>query len=325
MRRHLLVLPLLTLALALPASAVDPVAAHENLPKVHTTLPPNWAPGLDKEIAGIKPLLLNLWDGEAPNTVNDAKPERDDGTGRIWDVNAPGMIVYLPPKDKAQAAGGTCIIACMGGSYTHLTRLVGADNTVEPLTSQGIAVVALKYRLKPPSIDPERDATLDAQRAIRLVRAHAKEWNIDPAKIGMLGWSAGGNLCLSTATKTVEAPSTAPAFEQFYSGRPNFVVMWSPWPNGKTADAYPVPRNAPPAILGTAQDDRTAPATFAQAIKASWEKAGAPVTYVDIEKGGHGAFSLGNPPGTDGSAGNWVAKNLLPWLSQQNLWKNPAP
>jgi acetyl esterase/lipase len=137
----------------------------------------------------------------------------------------------------------------------------------------------------------------------------------------MLGWSAGGNLCLATATATYDAPATAPAFEQFYSGRPDFVVLWSPWPNGKTADAYPVPKNAPPALIGCAQDDRTAPPSFARGITSAWEKAGATATYVDIEKGGHGAFELGTPPGSAGTAGNWIDKNLLPWMEKNRFWK----
>jgi len=91
--------------------------------------------------------------------------------------------------------------------------------------------------------------------------------------------------------------------------------MWSPWPNGKTIAAYPVPKDAPPALLGTAHDDRTAPLTFAKEIQAGWEKTGVPVTWVDVTTGGHGAFELGA-----GSAGNWVDDQLLPWLAKNHWW-----
>ncbi len=105
----------------------------------------------------------------APGQVKDAKPETDNNT-RIYGVSIPGVIVYVPPKEKQAAAGGTCIIECMGGSYDHLTRLVGADNTVDIFAPRGITVVSLKYRLKPVSMEVEADAVTDGRRAIRFVR-----------------------------------------------------------------------------------------------------------------------------------------------------------
>src|SRR4051794_24622855 len=73
-------------------------------------LPDGWAAGLDKEVDGIKPLCLNLWDGPAPGQVMDAKPETDNNT-RIYGVSIPGVIVYLPPKEKLTASSGACVIA----------------------------------------------------------------------------------------------------------------------------------------------------------------------------------------------------------------------
>jgi len=307
----LLLFPLL--ALAGSVFAADPAT--------QPALPAGWAAGLDKPVAGVTPICLNLWDVPAPNAATNPRPERDDGTGRITDVNTPGLLVYLPPKDKLAAAGGTCIIECMGGSYTHLTRLVGADNTVPVFVPQGITVVSLKYRLKPPSTDPERDAVLDGRRAIRVVRAHAKEWGIDPAKVGFLGWSAGGNLILSLTTHLDAAsagdPQAADPIER-QSCLPDFVTLLSPWPNGKKIDAYPAGKDLPPLFMGSAHDDTTAPFAFAQAIHDQWEKAGGHVEFINVPTGGHGAYEL-----LTGTAKNWPDQ-YIPWLQKEGFLKKPA-
>jgi acetyl esterase/lipase len=278
-----------------------------------------WAAGYAKEVAGVKPILMPLWEGEAPNQVAATRPERNDGE-RVWEVNAPGMLVYLPDAEKLKATGGACIVYCPGGSYTHLTRLVGADHTVEAFVPKGIAVVSLKYRLTPPSKDPERDAVIDGRRALRLVRLHAAEWGIDPKKVGMMGASAGGNLILSLCTheegdEGKEAhPLDKAALE---NGRPDFVVMWSPWPNKRTLEAY-APASGlalPPAMIGGAKDDKTAPFVFVSGVRDAWEKAGGKVEFIPAEKGGHGAFELGV-----GTAGDWAGK-VLEWMKVNGFWK----
>ncbi len=306
--------PLLIATAALAALAATPAVP------APAKLPDGWAAGLDKEVAGIKPLCFNLWDGAAPGQVIGAKPEVDNNT-RIYGVSIPGAIVYLPPKEKLAASGGTCVIACMGGSYDHLTRLAGADNTVEIFAPRGIAVVSLKYRLKPASTDVEKDAVADGKRVIRLVRAHAKEWGIDPNKVGLLGWSAGGNLILSLSThleKDGAGDSEAKDPVERESCRPDFVTLLSPWPNSKKIDAYPASKDGkgmPPAFIGCAQDDTTAPFVFAQAIQADWEKAGDQVEFMGVPTGGHGAFEL-----LTGTAKNWP-EQWFPWMDKIGMWK----
>jgi len=317
-----LLIPAMILAAGVALGAVPALsAAPATVVATASTLPAGWVAGLNAEVEGVKPLCMNLWPGAAPNQVaSPAKAERDDGTARIWDVNVPGIMVYRTPAEKAAAAGGTCIIACMGGSYTHLTRLVGADNTLPEFLPRGIMVVSLKYRLKTPSADPERDAVLDGQRAIRTVRAHAKEWGIDPHKVGMLGWSAGGNLILSLTTHLKDNgngdPKAADPIER-ENCRPDFIALLSPWPNGRQIAAYPAPKNAPPAFIGNAQDDTTAPFAFAKAIQAAWEAAGNKAEFMEIATGGHGAFEL-----TTGTAKDWPER-FMPWLEKQGMWKKP--
>jgi acetyl esterase/lipase len=260
----------------------------------------------------VNPLSMKLWPGDPPNFIPGAKPERDDGTGRIWNVSVPGILVYLP-AGKTMDERRTAIIVCPGGGYTHLTHLVGADGAALAFVPKDIVVISLKYRLSPPSPDAvvERDALADVQRAIQLVRVHATEWGIDRHRIGVLGWSAGANVALNSAVHfgAGDLPAVDPVAGQ--STRPDFVVLLSPWPHKRDASAYPVPPNAPPAFVGSAIDDKTAPTSFAQAIADAFEKAGAKVNLSLVQTGGHGAFSINAP----GEGGKWVER-FLPWLKQ---------
>jgi endo-1,4-beta-xylanase len=269
-------------------------------------------PKLDVPVAGITPIVLKLWPDKAPGQIENAPPEWDDGTGRIRGTTEPGILVYLPPEGKRN---GVAIIACPGGSYEHLTKLVGADELVQTFCPQGVAVISLKYRLKPPSTDVAADALADGRRAVQLVRQHAKEWGIDPHKVGMVGWSAGGNLILNQATHPVQPPAGGDGDGVLaHSSRPDFVGLLSPWPNGKTIDAYPVPADAPPAFIGNAEDDRTAPVAFARAVGEAWKTAGANVEMDIVPTGGHGAFEIGT-----GSAKDWPEK-FTPWLKDIGIW-----
>jgi dienelactone hydrolase len=240
------------------------------------------------------PIETNLWDGAPPNVVAGAGPGADDGTGRVRNVGIPGMLVYLPAGD-APPRGRLAVIVCPGGAYTHLTRLVGGDGTVDAFVPKGAVVIALRYRLQPPSVNVEADALADVTRAVRLVRSRAGEWGIDPGRVGVLGWSAGANLALNLATHfDTGAPASADPVER-ESCRPDFVALLSPWPSTHTIDAYPVAGNAPPAFIASARDDTTAPVTFAEAIAARYDSVHAPERLWVVDTGGHSAFEIGTP------------------------------
>src|SRR5713226_8151291 len=123
-----------------------------------------------------------LWPGGAPGAI---------GT-EVADI--PTLTPYLPPKEKAT---GAAIIVCPGGGYTHLADHEGGP-VAEWLNSLGVAAFVLKYRLGPRYQHPA--PLLDAARAIRLVRARAAEWKLDPQRIGILGFSAGGHLTATAGT-----------------------------------------------------------------------------------------------------------------------------
>jgi endo-1,4-beta-xylanase len=260
-------------------------------------------------------LEVPLWPGNPPGMVPGAGPGADDGTGRFRNVGIPSMYVYLPsgsPKGQHRIA----LIDCVGGGYTHETRLMGADGAVQTFVPRDVVVIALKYRLTPPSTDVEADARADGLRAVRLVRAHARQWGIAPHKIGLMGASAGANLALNVAIHFDRGTKTASDPVERQSSRPDFVVLLSPWPHGHTVETYPIPKDAPPAFIGTARDDKTASPTFAEGLAANFKKAGVPVDLMIVDTGGHGAYTIGNP----GPGGKWVGR-FWPWLATIGIRK----
>ena len=151
----------------------------------------------------------------------------------LWPEGAPGAVghepadtltltPYFPPKEKAT---GAAIIVCPGGGYSHLADHEGAP-VAEWLNTLGITAFVLKYRIGPRYHHPA--PLQDATRAIRLVRARAKEWGLDPERIGILGFSAGGHLASTAGTHFDTAkPDSSDPIERV-SSRPNLMVLVYP-------------------------------------------------------------------------------------------------
>lgn len=137
-------------------------------------------------------------------------------TFRLWDGPAPGEPETTPPPvielwRPGVTSTDACIIVCPGGAYMGLAYEHEGKQVAEYFTSRGITAVVLKYRTpRRANLPKHLPAWQDAQRAIRFVRAHAEEWKIDPEKIGILGFSAGGHLTLMSAT-TSQTPAYEPA------------------------------------------------------------------------------------------------------------------
>ena len=174
--------------------------------------------------------------------------------GSIVNIHNPSIEVH--PVDRGLNTGAAIILAAGGG---HNTLNVGGESAdfVPYFYNYGVTTIILRNRLRKDGYDARTDAVNDALQAIRLVRAYAKEWNIDPNKIGIMGFSAGAEL---------SAPG-AVLFEEFdkknsgaadplagISSRPDFVgiVYPGPSPFARNRTAPPVPRNAPPAFLACA-------------------------------------------------------------------------
>lgn len=237
-----------------------------------------------------EPVNLPLWEGAPPGFVSTAGPETMDAAGTVGNVSVPAIAVHLPAKEKAS---GTALIICPGGSYSRVGLFTSGMGTVDYFVPRGVAIIVLKYRTRPPSKDVLADSLADAKRAVRLVRLHAAEWGIDPARVGLIGGSAGAHLVLNLATHWDRGDPAAKGKVERQSCRPDFIGLLCPWPNQQPVADFPVARDTPPAFVASARDDQVAPTAFAEGIAAEYERAGVTCRLWLLAKGGHTAFKLG--------------------------------
>ncbi len=244
---------LLAFLLVVPCLLVGPVAAQE------TAKP-----------ADASPAPIPLWPGVAPGDKGDIGPERDTTepdpkvppekyVTRLGDVSKPTITVYPAPADKAN---GAAVLVCPGGAYRILAYDLEGIEVCQWLNSIGVTGVLLKYRVPTrPGLEKHTAALQDAQRAMGIVRSRAAEWGVDPARIGVLGFSAGGHLAAAVSNnyETRTYPAVDAADE--VSRRPDFTVLVYPAylstkedPH-KLAPEIDVTTRTPPAFLVMTQDD----------------------------------------------------------------------
>jgi acetyl esterase/lipase len=219
-----------------------------------------------------EPLVVKLWPGETPGDVGISGAEKSrihpskivGPTKLITNVSKPTLTIYRPASVPNT---GTAMIICPGGGYWDLYWELEGEEVAAWLNSIGITGIILKYRVprRPgePRGEPAPGPLLDAQRAVSLVRHRAGEWGIDPKRIGIIGFSAGGHLALATATSFERR-----AYERIddvddVSSRPDFAVgCYSGFLKAKERDEIPVgftiPANTPPIFLAHASDDTSA-------------------------------------------------------------------
>ena len=140
------------------------------------------------------PQVIPLWEKGAPGFENRRDEPELAASYWVKNVHNPSLTVFLPPKEKAT---GAAVIVCPGGGFKELGFNGEGVAPAQFLTNLGIAAFALKYRLPRETNSPyslPKHAREDGQRAMRLVRSHAKEWGIDPNRIGIMGFSAGGEV-----------------------------------------------------------------------------------------------------------------------------------
>jgi acetyl esterase/lipase len=206
------------------------------------------------------------------------------------------MTVY-PPKGTNT---GAAVVVFPGGGYNCLAIDLEGTEVCDWLTSKGITGVLLKYRVptqKFEGLRESRQALQDAQRTLGLVRFHAAEWNIDPHKIGVLGFSAGGHMVTAISTRYDKRlyPGVDEADKE--SCRPDFAIALYPGHlckrDGKLVlnPNVPVTGNTPPAFLVQAEDDPVDPVENSLVYFMALKKAGVPVEMHLYAEGGH-AFGL---------------------------------
>lgn len=238
-----------------------------------------------------------LWPGGAPGALGNDP------------VDIPTLTTYLPSKDKMT---GAAIIVCPGGGYTHLADHEGRP-VAEWLNSLGITAFVLKYRLGPRYHHPS--PLQDAARAIRLVRARAGEWDLDPQRIGILGFSAGGHVASTAGTHFDSGRADASDPIERVSSRPSLMVLIYPVITMKEmthagskknllgeaptselitllSNEEQVTKEAPPAFLVHTMTDTAVPVENSLGFVTALRKFGVPFEFHLYERGPHG-FGLG--------------------------------
>lgn len=189
------------------------------------------APALFAAMPETNPFVLPLWDGSPPNAQPAGQPEErasDDRVFWVRHVATPAIEVRLPARGNAT---GQAVIVCPGGGYGGLAYDWEGTDIAGWLNGRGIAAIVLAYRL-PVDGDVEHQnwlcPLLDAQRAIRLTRAHATDWGIDSAKVGIMGFSAGGHVASTAGTRFDAGQANAADPVDRLSSRPDFMVLVYP-------------------------------------------------------------------------------------------------
>jgi acetyl esterase/lipase len=210
-----------------------------------------------------EPILL--WPGVAPGETGEIGPEREqpkkagDSTIRLTDVTRPSLEVFLPPREKTT---GLAVVICPGGGYNILAYNKEGTEVAQWLNTIGAAGIVLKYRVPARKGRQRHEAPLqDAQRALGMVRQRAREWMIDPDRIGVLGFSAGGHVAATLSNQYEKR--TYPRVDEAddLSCRPSFALLMYPAylvdrKEGNTlAPELNVTARTPPTFLAQTEDD----------------------------------------------------------------------
>jgi acetyl esterase/lipase len=243
-----------------------------------------------------KPLVVEIWPGNVPDERGDIGPERfrmspsldrkqvevTEPTQMITDVTNPTITIYQPAKDKDT---GTAVLICPGGGYWNLYWQLEGEEVAAWLNSLGVTGIILKYRVprRPdePKGEPARRPLQDAQRAVSLVRSKAKDWRIDPQRIGIVGFSAGGHLAIATAT-SFEKRTYEPVDDvDKISCRPDFAIpvysgYLKPKDKDELAPGLHIPAGTPPVFLVHGGDDIVSPPEHSVVMYLALKRAGIP-------------------------------------------------
>jgi acetyl esterase/lipase len=256
-------------------------------------------------------LVVPLWLNGAPGFENRRNEPEQAKDWWVKNVHNPSITVFFPPREKAN---GTAVVVCPGGGHRQLVFTAEGIDAAKFLNSIGITAFVLKYRLfreenSPYTID---NAKQDGFRAMRLVRSRASEWNLDTNRIGMMGFSAGGEMVSWVAYNEGKGNKQSKDIVERYSSHPAFQILIYPGPLG-IPDS--IPPTAPPAFLLAANDDVCCSPPIIELLQ-KYRKSKVPVEVHLYAKGDH-AFNMGNRSPLN-SIKTW-RQRLADWL-KDNGW-----
>jgi acetyl esterase/lipase len=273
-----------------------------------------------------KPPVELLWPRGAPGAVGDEAADK------------PSLTVFLPPAGKAN---GAAVVVCPGGGYGTVVDTYEGKDPAEWLNKRGVAAFVLRYRVAPRYHHPA--PLQDVQRALRLVRTRGKEWNVDPRRVGVWGFSAGGHLASTAATHFDDGRADADDPIDRAGCRPDFAILCYPVvtleppfahtgsrqnllgkdPDPKLVESLcnerQVTARTPPTFLFHTGEDTVVPPENSVLFYLALRKAGVPAELHVYEKGPHGVgLAPANPV-----LSNWPDR-LAAWLEVRGLLAKKA-
>jgi endo-1,4-beta-xylanase len=260
-----------------------------------------------------EPEAILLWPNGAPGSEGKTAPEvielTSSGERNVTQIHKPSLTPYLPAAGKGN---GAAIVIAPGGGHSKLCVDHEGHNLARWLAENGTAAFVLKYRLsreKDSTYSLEGHAVGDMQRAIRLVRSRAKEWNIDPKKIGALGFSAGGELAFMAAMQDGNSEANATDDIDKQNARPDFQCLIYP---GKSS-RIEVTKGMPQAFIVCGYGDRQDIAHGMAEVYLKFKDAGVPAELHIYAAAGHG---FGVRDSTRGAVSHWPDR-LNEWLADK--------
>jgi len=285
------------------------------------------------------PLVVEIWPGKVPAETGNIGPERfrmspkldrkevevTESTRMVTDVTKPTISIYRPAKDKDT---GTAMLICPGGGYWNLYWELEGEEVAAWLNSLGVTGIILKYRVprRPdePESEPARRPLQDAQRAVSVVRSRAREWGIDPQRIGIVGFSAGGHLAIATATNFDKRTYEPVDDIDKISCRPDFAIpVYSGYLKAKDKDELApglrIPTGTPPMFLTHGGDDVISPPENSLLMYLALKRAGVPAELHIYATATHdfGVRASNHPYST------WT-EACANWLRHQGFLKPPT-
>jgi acetyl esterase/lipase len=266
--------------------------------------------------AQTEPRVIPLWPNGAPGF--ESRKDIPEQAASYWvkNINNPSLTVFLPPKAKAN---GAAVIICPGVGFRELVFGAEGVDPAKYFNDLGVAAFVLKYRLfrETNSIFTVENPHEDGLRAMRLVRSRAGEWGVDTNRIGMVGFSAGGEVVSMTAFGNTGGLTNATDAVDQAGARPDFIVEIYP---GGVGIPQALPPNAPPAFLLVANDDNHTDAVLK--LFELYYAAKIPVEVHVFTKGGHG-FNQGQRSQLT-TIKNWPQR-LTDWMGDNNILDPAVP
>lgn len=283
--------------------------------------------------------VIDVWPGMPPDENASTGPEKvhlsrqldqkqvevTEPTRLVTGVTKPTLSIYRPAKDKDTK---TAVIICPGGGYWDLYWQLEGEEVADWLNSIGVTGIILKYRVPrhpdEPKGEPARRPLQDAQRAVSLAREKAPQWGIDPQRIGIIGFSAGGHLAIATATRFEKR--TYPVVDEVdnISCRPNFAIAVYPGylktkDKDELSPGLAVPAGTPPVFLAHGGADLISPPENSVLMYLALRRAGVSAelhVYADT------AHDFGVRP-SEKPCSTWT-RSCADWLRQQGFLKAPV-